>query len=108
MTYKIGQILTMTMDMEVEKALSGKKAIIPKGSKIIIGADSLAHHLHDGSIQPLAKTDKVEGYDAAGLAEYLLKVLESRFPIREMAEEYDIEEKAVRDEIEYALDDIGF
>lgn len=108
MTYKIGQILTMTMDMEVEKALSGAKVIIPKGSKIIIGADNLAHHLRDGSIQPLAKTDKVEGYDAAGLAEYLLKILESRFPIREMAEDYDIEEKAFQDEIEYALDDIGF
>lgn len=108
MTYKIGQILTMTEDRKVEKVLSGEKVIVPKGSKIIIGADNLAHHFRDGSIQPLAKTDKVEGYDVAGLAEYLLKILESHFPIREMAEDYGIIRDDMLDEIELALDEIGF
>ena len=39
--YKIGQILTSTEDVEIEKALSGEKVKIPKGNKIIIGADNL-------------------------------------------------------------------
>ena len=102
MEYKIGQILTSNQDVEVEKALSGEKVIIPKGNRIIIGA----HHLRDGMIQPLGDAT-VKGYDSAGLAEYLLLILKAHFPISEMLEDYDIEEKDLLDEIEYALDDIG-
>lgn len=50
MKYKIGQILISNQDVEVEKALSGEKVVIPKGNKIIIGADKLAHHLRTGMI----------------------------------------------------------
>ena len=53
--YKIGQILTSTEDVEIEKALSGEKVKIPKGNKIIIGADKFAHHIRNGFIQPLAE-----------------------------------------------------
>lgn len=67
MKYKIGQILTSNQDVEVEKALSGEKVVIPKGNKIIIGADKLARHLRTGMIQPLG-TAEVEGYDSEGLA----------------------------------------
>lgn len=41
MKYKIGQILTSNCDIEVEK-MFGEKVIIPKGNKIIIGADEYA------------------------------------------------------------------
>ena len=107
MEYKIGQILTSNRDVKVEKGLSGEKVIIPKGSKIIIGADRLAHYFRNGMAQFLGDLT-IKGYDAAGLAEYLLFVLKARFPIAEMMEDYDIEEKDLLDEIEYALDDIGF
>lgn len=106
--YKIGQILTSTKDVAVKKALSNETVIIPKGNKIIIGPDKLAHHLRNGMVQPLCKDDTVEGYDAEGLAEYLLLILKAHFPIAEMLEDYDLEEKELKDEIEYALDDIGF
>ena len=56
--YKIGQILTSTEDVEIEKALSGEKVIIPKGNKVIIGADKLAHHIRIGFTD---KKDK-DGY----------------------------------------------
>ena len=107
MKYKIGQILTSNQDTEVEKALSGEKVVIPKGNKIIIGADKLAHHLRTGMIQPLGMAE-VEGYDSKGLAEYLLFVLKAHFPIDEMLEDYEISERMLLDEIEYAFDDIGF
>ena len=107
MKYKIGQILTSNQDVEVEKALSGEKVVIPKGNKIIIGADKLAHHLRTGMIQPLG-TAEVEGDDSEGLAEYLLLVLKAHFPIDEMLEDYEISERMLLDEIEYAFDDIGF
>lgn len=108
MEYKIGQILTSKEDVEVEKALSEEKVVIPKGNKIIIGADNLAHHIRNGMIQPLGEDATVKGYDASGLAEYLYMFLRNHFEIDEMLENYDDTKERFIEEIEYALDDIGF
>lgn len=107
MKYKIGQILTSNCDVEVEKAFGGK-VIIPKGSKIIIGADKFAHHLKNGMIQPLHKDIIVDGYDAEGMAEYLTKKLCATLPLEEMFEGYGIEKEEFEEEISSFLDDIGF
>lgn len=105
--YKIGQILTSKHEIEVETAISGKKVKIPAGNKVIIGADKLAHHIRDGMIQPIAKNIKVDGYDAEGLAEYLMIYLKNRYPLEEFFEDYDIDENDFKEEIEFALDEIG-
>ena len=107
MKYKIGQILTSNRDVEVEKALSGEKVVIPKGNKIIIGADKLAHHIRDGMIQPLADGSEVEGYDDTGIAEYIFICLKSHLPICEWMQDYEITKKDIIEEIECALDGIG-
>ena len=108
MEYKVGQILTSKEDVEVEKALSGDKVVIPKGNKIIIGADNLAHHIRNGMIQPLSEDSEVKGYDASGIAEYLYIYLRNHFNIDEMLEDYDDTKERFMEEIEYALEDIGF
>lgn len=108
MQYKIGQILTSKIDTEVEKSLSGQKVTIPSGNKIIIGADCLAHHIKNDMIQPLGNNAEVNGYDTNGLAEYLYISMKSRFPFKEMMEDFDITEKEIKDEIEFALEEIGF
>ena len=107
MKYKIGQILTSNRDVEVEKALSGEKVVIPKGNRIIIGADKLAHHIRDGMIQPLADGSEVEGYDDTGIAEYIFICLKAHLPIDDWMEEYGISKDEIVEEIECALDDIG-
>lgn len=107
MEYKIGQMLVVDQDIEVRGALSGKKIVIPEGNKIIIGADKRAHHLRDGMIQPLGDAE-VKGYDTKGLAEYLLIALEASFPLDDMLADFHIAEERFKEEIEYALDDIGF
>ena len=107
MKYKIGQILTCTKDVVVEKAFSGEKITIPKGNRIIIGADKLAHHIRDGMIQPLADGSEVKGYDDAGIAEYILICLRAHFPVDDWMEEYGISEDEIVEEIEFALDEIG-
>ena len=107
MEYKIGQILTSNKDIVVEKALFGDKVTIPKGNKIIIGADKLAHHIRDGMIQPLADSSEVKGYDSSGLAEYILICLRAHFPVDDWMEEYGISEDEIIEEIECALDEIG-
>lgn len=104
--YKIGQILTSAKDVEIERALSGEKVKIPKGNKVIIGADKLAHHIRNGFIQPLAEGSTVEGYDTAGIAEYIYITLRNHLPLEEMMEDYEITKQEVVDEIEYALDEI--
>ena len=107
-TYKIGQILTSNRDIEVERELSGEKVVIPKGSKIIIGADKLAHHLRDGTIRPLAENIEVNGYDTKGIAEYVFSWMSRFYPIDEMFEDYDVNHKEFISEIECSLDEIGF
>ncbi len=104
--YKIGQILTSAKEVEIEKALSGEKVIIPKGNKVIIGADKLAHHIRNGFIQPLAEGSTVEGYDTVGIAEYVYITLRNHFPLEEMMEGYEITKQEIINEIEYALDEI--
>ena len=107
MKYKIGQILTSNTETVVEKAFSGEKVIIPKGNKIIIGADKLAHHIRNGMIQSLANDAEVEGYDASGIAEYIYICLKARLPIDEWMEDYEISKDDIVEEIECALDEIG-
>lgn len=107
MKYKIGQILISSRDVEVEKALSGEKVIIPKGNKIIIGADKLAHHIRNGMIQSLADDAEVEGYDASGIAEYIYICLKAHLPVDEWMEYYEISKDNIVEEIECALDEIG-
>ena len=108
MEYKVGQILTSEEDVEVEKALSDEKVIIPKGNKIIIGADRLAHHIRNGMMQPLPEDSEVHGYDASGIAEYLYTYLRHHFAIDEMLEDYDDTKERFMEELEYALEEIGF
>lgn len=109
MKYKIGQILISNADIDlvVETAFCKEEVTIPKGNKIIIGADKLAHHLRDGMIQPLGKDTEVDGYDSSGLAEYIFMCLKKHFPIDEWMEDYEISENSIIEEIEWALDDIG-
>ena len=108
MEYKVGQILTSKEDVEVEKALSGEKVTIPKGNKIIIGADKLAHHIRTGMMQPLPEDSEIQGYDASGIAEYLYTCLRNYFEIDDMLEGYDDTKERFMEEIEYALEEIGF
>ena len=107
MKYKVGQILTSNTDVVVEKALSGEKVTIPKGNRIIIGADKLAHHIRNGMIQSLANDAEVEGYDASGIAEYIYICLKAHHPVDEWMEDYEISKDHIVEEIECALDEIG-
>ena len=108
MEYKIGQILTSNQDVEVERALSEEKVTIPKGTKIIIGADNLAHHIKNGMMQPLGNNIVVKGYDTEGIAEYLYTYLRCHFEIDEMLEGYDDTKERFIEEIGFALEEIGF
>lgn len=108
MEYKIGQILTSQEEKIVEKALSGEKVTIKKGDKVIIGADNMAHHISTGMIQHLGENAEVKGYDTKGLAQYLYSHLCNYCPLKEILDDYGIEENVFEKEIEFALDEIGF
>lgn len=109
MVFKIGQLITANQDIELERAISGEKVIVKKGSKAIVGADNLVHHLdYDMMIQPISKSVKIEGYDAEGLTAYLFRYLKYQFPIEQFCNDYDVSERSFCDEITDALREIGF
>ena len=108
MEYKIGQILTSNQDVDAKTALSVEKVVIPKGNKIIIGADNLVHHIRTGMIQPLGDNAEVKGYEADGIAEYLYTYLRCHFLIDEMLEEYDDTKERFIEKIACGLEEIGF
>lgn len=102
--YKIGQILTSKEEVVLEKGISGEKVVIPKGNRIMIGADKLAHHLKNGCIQPLPEDAEVKGYDTESIASVIYDWLNRRFNLQEdMLDDYEIEKQEFIDEIEYAL-----
>jgi hypothetical protein len=101
--YKIGEILVTKEDVELTSALSEKKTIVRKGTRIMIGADKLAHHFGTGIIQPLQDGDDVSGYDTEGIANAIIYHLGARFPLKEMFEDYDIDEEDFKDEIDFVL-----
>jgi hypothetical protein len=69
----------------------------------MIGADKLAHHFGTGIIQPLQDGDEVSGYDTDGIAKAITYHLGAMFPLKEIFEDYDIDDKDFKDEIEFAL-----
>lgn len=108
MKYSIGQILTSKEETVVEKGLSGDKVTIPKGNKVIIGADNLAHHIRNGYIQPLAEGSEIDGYSAEGLAEWVYIYMRNHLPLDEMLESYDESRNSFKENIVEALEEIGF
>jgi hypothetical protein len=108
MQYKIGQILKTTADTEIEKALSGEKETIKKGTEIIIGADNLAHYIRSGMIQSLGDDAEVKGYDTEGISRFIVKYLDSQIDLHEVLEDRDMTMDEFAEEIEYALGEMGF
>lgn len=105
--YKIGQILTANRDIESERSLSGEKVKIPKGSKVIVGADGFGHHFHGGFIQRVGSEDKVEGFDAEGIALWLRTRLSAVYDLERMLEDNDCRLKDFEETIAEALEEIG-
>lgn len=107
--YAIGQILTAKHDIKVEKAMSGEIVEVKKDSKVIIGADKLAHHWDGSMVQPLSKDIVVEGYDASGLATWIAYILLHEVPmLGDLIEDYDISAEDIESTIESALEEVGF
>ena len=103
--YKIGQMLKVSADVEL-KGFFGDKKFVKKGTRIWIGADNLAHY-KDGTIQPLPENTTVKGYDTEGIAERIFAQLKTDLPLDEMCEEYEISFNDIKDEIKYALEELG-
>lgn len=105
--FKYGQILVSKKETILEGALTGKKTVVPKGNRIVVGFDGFAHHLNGGYIQPFGEDVRLEGFSSSGIIEVIQNCLFSHFPIKEMCEDYEIDPDDIRKELIYALDEIG-
>ena len=102
----IGQQIKTVKDETVEKAF-GSKEVIKKGTTFYVGADGFIHY-RNGNIRKLGDNFEVKGYSAKGLAEYMYSVLSNRFQINEMLEDYEWKIGDFKEEIEMALEELGF
>ena len=103
--FKVGEMMTLYADVELKDFL-GNKTLAKKGTKIWIGADSLAHY-QNGSIQPLPENVTVKGYDVRGIMERIFSQLETDLPLDEITVRNMKLLKYIRESIEYALDELG-
>ena len=108
--FKVGEMMTLYADVEFKDFL-GDKTLAKKGTKIWIGADSLAHY-QDGSIQPLPENVTVKGYDDRGITERIFVQLKTDLPLAEMCEEYKDEDgvgigEDIKESIQHALKELG-
>ena len=108
--FKVGEMMTLYADVELKDFL-GNKTLAKKGTKIWIGADSLAHY-QNGSIQPLPENVTVKGYDDRGITERIFAQLKTDLPLAEMCEEYKDEDgvgigEDIKESIQHALDELG-
>lgn len=103
--FKQGQVVVANQDIELELA-SGEKEIIKKGSKAVVGFDRYMHH-YNGKIQGFTDDVVIEGVSAGGLTQYLIDYLRARTPLREMLEDYDLNEESFGQTIFEAFEEIG-
>ena len=111
--FKVGEMMTLYSDVEFKDSL-GNKTLAKKGTKIWIGADSLAHY-QNGSIQPLPENVTVKGYDDRGITERIFTQLKTDFPLfEEFCMKYKdkdgiriISSEDIKESIKYALKELG-
>ena len=79
--YRIGQILIANSDFEIDRGFLWDKITIPKGGKVIVGADDMAYYIDGTYPRVIAKNANAEGYDPDGIANYLYNMLKSEYGI---------------------------
>lgn len=107
--YGIGQILTITQDVETYRAFCDKPEVIKKGTKVVVGANGFVRY-QDGSIQKLGDDIEVSGYSTEGLASFLLDYLcRNVYGFSEMLEEWndDVTDESLKENIADALEELG-
>ena len=65
--FKYGQVLVSKKETVLEGFLTGKKTVVPKGNRIVVGFDGFAHHLNGGYIQPFGEDVRLEGFSSSGI-----------------------------------------
>ena len=106
MKYNIGQVIEIKEDFEIKSVLGNSKNI-KAGTKVYIGGDNFSHMLN-GMLSLIDKDSQVEGFSVKGIADFIYEMVSARLPIDDMLEDYDIEAKDFKENIEDALEDLGF
>ena len=104
--FRYGQLLISKEPVEIEK-FGGEKVIVPAGNKVVVGFDGFAHHLKNEFIQPFTKNTVLKGFCCDGVVETIYQYLNARFPLDDMLSDYDLTENDFREDMAYALEEIG-
>jgi hypothetical protein len=108
MKNKIGQIVTVKEDFEIETAIGGKKLQVKEGDKGFVDSRGFIHYTSGkarGKIQ-VFKDCEVKGYAHNDIASLIFKRLNCEVNLLEMLEDNDIDQNDFTDLIEDILMDI--
>lgn len=106
MKYKIGQKIVWDEERVFEDCISGEQKAYKSGTEWWVTASQkplmLVNRRDENLILP--KDTALDGFDGDEIARFLYLSLQSRLPMDEMLEGYDLAEKDVLDAIVMALD----
>lgn len=107
-TFKIGQEVTVTEDVDIKGWGNNSKIQVKKGDKGFIDSNNHVHYISgnaEGMIQ-LLKNFNIKGYDVENIVKLIFNQLNGYFGLQEILEENDIKVKDFKGEIECVLDEI--
>jgi hypothetical protein len=103
--YKIGQRLKTKEEVKLTTIIGNQTEVWPVGTELFVTASN--HFLFpDGKLMALPREIKTSGYDANGIAELIFRSLKRNTHIKDMMEDYDEDEKYIKDAIVEALDQL--
>lgn len=106
-TYKVGEIIKITEDLNITTLMGNTKSLVKKGDKAIINKDGNLHILTGSSQQKiLTEKLKVKGVDTTSIALMIFNQLKNEFNIDKAIESEGWENKDVVDCIWGVLDTI--
>jgi len=103
---RIGQKMEFTDDFTVGTLFHGEE-VIKKGTVLYVGADGF-FHIENGKMLRMDDDFEVNGFDPDGMADYIYKIISREFPLDDMFDDYDVDQQEFKEEISFALDELGF
>lgn len=108
MEAKIGQKITATDDFEIQGCFGEDKIQVKKGDRGFIDSNGFVHYETGKARGKMQRFDDitVKGYDTENITNLIYEHISKRFNLDEFLEDYEYEEKDLKDEIDYILSEI--
>lgn len=106
-TFKLGAVVEMTNDFEVDTT-EGATISIKKGELAVVGFDNHVHYLNHNLVEEInPDAVEIEGISPRGLANFITHYLDSNMNLEAMLKEHNMDGQMFADYVAAAFDFIG-